>query len=409
MSEGVADTPNLNASETSATNQFDIPKLVDDFLSGNFTYNHAIVFIALLVLLIFLVVVSIGIKLFCCQDKRKFRSSKEVKCVRHQESMTSPLDSPLRSVISVTGRQPENLENQIITKYPKVPNDTDENQSEILLRNATECTVPTNYATLPTPSKRKNSLRSKPGSINNLTDSNENGRIAGRLAESPSVYKLPDRNNVMVGNMSASLTDSPVKPIRSRKKSESQNQPIKMNNYIQSQAVVHTSDYSPAHVTSTHAHSNTQLAGTTNSLVGSRLGYSPHDGAGGSGGEAPKGNISEVTIPPSSVTKSTLTASSLLNAEMKSKLSSISSNKNPERSQDRRTTKIEESRPHQETTPNALTSRSSHPTRKAESESSANKKDPALPRMWFVSLDNITPEPVGRTNYSDPVFHSNKV
>jgi hypothetical protein len=340
--------------------------------------------------------------------QRKFRSSKEVKCVRHQESMTSPLDSPLRSVISVTGRQPENLENQIITKYPKVPNDTDGNQSEILLRNATECTVPTNYATLPTPSKRKNSLRSKPGSINNLTDSNENGRIAGRLAESPSVYKLPDRNNVMVGNMSASLTDSPVKPIRSRKKSESQNQPIKMNNYIQSQAVVHTSDYSPAHVTSTHAHSNTQLAGTTNSLVGSRLGYSPHDGAG-SGGEAPKGNISEVTIPPSSVTKSTLTASSLLNAEMKSKLSSISSNKNPERSQDRRTTKIEESRPHQEATPNALTSRSSHPTRKAESESSANKKDPALPRMWFVSLDNITPEPVGRTNYSDPVFHSNKV
>ena len=226
--------------------------------------------------------------------------------------------------------------------------------SEILLRNATECTVPTNYATLPTPSKRKNSLRSKPGSINNLTDSNENGRIAGRLAESPSVYKLPDRNNVMVGNMSASLTDSPVKPIRSRKKSESQNQPIKMNNYIQSQAVVHTSDYSPAHVTSTHAHSNTQLAGTTNSLVGSRLGYSPHDGVG-SGGEAPKGNISEVTIPPSSVTKSTLTASSLLNAEMKSKLSSISSNKKPERSQDRRTTKIEESRPHQETTPNALT------------------------------------------------------
>jgi len=38
MSEGVADTPNLNASETSATNQFDIPKLVDDFLSGNYLF-----------------------------------------------------------------------------------------------------------------------------------------------------------------------------------------------------------------------------------------------------------------------------------------------------------------------------------------------------------------------------------
>ena len=37
---------------------------------------------------------AICVKLYCCQDKRKFRSSKETKCVRHQQCMTSPLDSP---------------------------------------------------------------------------------------------------------------------------------------------------------------------------------------------------------------------------------------------------------------------------------------------------------------------------
>ena len=65
------------------------------------TVDQAVVLIGVLVLLIFIVVTSIGIKVFCCRDKRKFRSSKDVKCVRHQESMTSPLDSPLRSVISI--------------------------------------------------------------------------------------------------------------------------------------------------------------------------------------------------------------------------------------------------------------------------------------------------------------------
>ena len=61
-----------------------------------------VVLIGVLVILIFIVVISIGVKVFCCHDKRKFRSSKDVKCVRHQESMTSPLDSPLRSVMSLT-------------------------------------------------------------------------------------------------------------------------------------------------------------------------------------------------------------------------------------------------------------------------------------------------------------------
>ena len=67
--------------------------------------------IGIMVVLIFVIVISIGVKVFCCQDKRKFRSSKDVKCVRHQESMTSPLDSPLRSVISMTAATAANNAN----------------------------------------------------------------------------------------------------------------------------------------------------------------------------------------------------------------------------------------------------------------------------------------------------------
>ena len=68
--------------------------------------------IGIMVALIFVIVISIGVKVFCCQDKRKFRSSKDVKCVRHQESMTSPLDSPLRSVISMTANNANLSEQQ---------------------------------------------------------------------------------------------------------------------------------------------------------------------------------------------------------------------------------------------------------------------------------------------------------
>ena len=73
--------------------------------------------------------------------------------------------------------------------------------SGLLLRNSAEALIESSgpnatsaYATLPTPSKR--SLRSSqlgPGSISNLeatSGQTENGRIAGRLSESPSVYKM---------------------------------------------------------------------------------------------------------------------------------------------------------------------------------------------------------------------------
>jgi len=56
-------------------------------------FGSAIVILVILAL-------AVCVKLYCCQDKRKFRSSKETKCVRHQQCMTSPLDSPARSIIS---------------------------------------------------------------------------------------------------------------------------------------------------------------------------------------------------------------------------------------------------------------------------------------------------------------------
>lgn len=76
------------------------------------TVENVVVLIGVLVILIFIVVISIGVKVFCCHDKRKFRSSKDVKCVRHQESMTSPLDSPLRSVMSLTTQNGQQIDQE---------------------------------------------------------------------------------------------------------------------------------------------------------------------------------------------------------------------------------------------------------------------------------------------------------
>ena len=154
------------------------------------------------------------------------------------------------------------------------------------MRNSAELVEsgPMAYATLPTPSKR--SLRSSqlgPGSVSNLDHSNigENGRIAGRLSESPSVYKMSEKQP---------KEGSPIKPIRARNKSSESNS-LRINNCVQAKAMIHSE-------------------------------------------EAPKGNISEVITPSSrdhtsviptsrDLQHSTLTATTLLNAEMKSKLSSM--------------------------------------------------------------------------------------
>lgn len=117
-----------------------------------------------------------------------------------------------------------------------------------------------NYATLPTPSARSKKLdRPKQGSIPNiLGHENENGRILSRSSESPSVYKTSSVNNV----------NSPTKPVRSRKRSESS-----ISSGRQIKAQIHDEE------------------------------------------KAPKGSISEVNIQPPITVQ--------LNEEMKSKLSAI--------------------------------------------------------------------------------------
>ena len=185
--------------------------------------------------------------------------------------------------------------------------------SGLLLRNSAEALIESSgpnatsaYATLPTPSKR--SLRSSqlgPGSISNLeatSGQTENGRIAGRLSESPSVYKMTSSSR------ENHESKSPGKPIRARNKSDSgtgSHVTSSQRNCVQAKALIHSE---PEVINQSRDH------------------------------HAPKGNISEVITPQSRdhhvttipTTQSTtlahpsqLTATTLLNAEMKSKLSSM--------------------------------------------------------------------------------------
>jgi len=327
------------------------------------TEQNLVLLIGIMVALIFVIVISIGVKVFCCQDKRKFRSSKDVKCVRHQESMTSPLDSPLRSVISMTANnanlseQQQHLQQQ--REQQQQLQQQHSEQSEHLINSRPQ--VPSEsgiemqkFATLPTPSVRSGVAKS--GS----NHENENGRILRGSVDvpPPSVWKTSSAMNVNA--------NSPTKPQRARKRSES------------------------------------SITSNSGQIVGRQtLKAQVHDGDE----KAPKGNIAEVTINHPNIAVQ-------LNEEMKSKLSAIkdpgkSSTTNqrppikpPITSSSATSNNESDPRlPHHKsysTTSNALTSSEVTTNPNAPNSVNAQPKSNPLPRMWFVSLDNITPEPVYR-------------
>ena len=113
----------------------------------------------LLVLLI--VMLAICIKMYCCASKRKFPSSSGTKCVRNQQSMTSPLDSPIRGIMS---RQPETLLSTQVAQQSNFP-------------------VPSSPSTLPLANQIPSTQKTPP----------QNDQM--RRQRAPSLQSLPDTHH----------------------------------------------------------------------------------------------------------------------------------------------------------------------------------------------------------------------
>ncbi|CBY37313.1 unnamed protein product, partial [Oikopleura dioica] len=220
-----------------------------------------ILLVGLILLVLLVIMLAICIKIYCCTSKRKFPSSSGTKCVRHQQSMTSPLDSPMRGIMT---RQPELLSTQVAKQsnfqvqnlpntlplanqipstqnqqnpYSKTPpqNDQIRRQRAPSLQSLpdthhsyrdyqpSERLLKRNAQTLPTPTNRAGRRSSRPGTAGNLggdcstVGSNVGSRdhIVGRLSECPESMPLLVKSRALVHHQADESIDESIDPARS--------------------------------------------------------------------------------------------------------------------------------------------------------------------------------------------------
>ncbi|CAG5108669.1 Oidioi.mRNA.OKI2018_I69.chr1.g3901.t1.cds [Oikopleura dioica] len=132
---------------------------------------YLILLVGLVLVIMLVVVVAICIKIFCCASTRKFPSTSGTKCVRHQQSMTSPLDSPIRGIMTQPAPEATMLSTQVAQ------------QSE----------VPAYASPLPLTNQISSSSNAQQNpTVNTFDTQNEQITSTNRRQRAPSLQSLPD-------------------------------------------------------------------------------------------------------------------------------------------------------------------------------------------------------------------------